>query len=185
MKNADVKILFLGASIMEGWRSVATALWKDVLEPAGALNLGIPGETSGQLLWRLQNNFLRGLAPHTVVFQVGANDRTVDAAGVAQNIADTVALIRTQLPHARVLVFGILPTDLADSATRRKNALTNQLLAPLVDGDRVQVLDVGDLFVDAAGGLRPDLLPDGLHPSARAYAQWAQRLFPLLGLPAP
>ncbi|MEW5849981.1 MAG: GDSL-type esterase/lipase family protein [Myxococcota bacterium] len=182
MRNEEVRILFVGASIIEGWRSVATDVWTNVLEPAGALNLGIPGETSGQLMWRVQNGFLRGLRPDVVVLQVGANDRQVKAEHVAENIADVVREMRKQIPRARIILFSIFPTDRAGSPLRRKNEQTNALLNALAGGEAVRVVDCGNLFVDENGETRPELLPDGLHLSREAYALWAGVLFPLLGL---
>ena len=183
MRNEDVKLLFLGASIIEGFKSGAPALWPR-LEAAGALNLGIPGETSGQLLWRVNNGFLRGLTPDVVVLQVGANDRTLRAEDVAANIGDLVTAVTTQLPKARLILFTIFPTDKAASPLRQKNNATNALLLKLHAPPAVTVVECGHLFVDAAGETVPELLPDGLHLSPLAYARWAGVLFPLLGLTA-
>lgn len=185
MRSQDVRLLFMGASIVEGWRSRAGVLWTEVLEPAAALNVGIPGETSGQLLWRVQQGgFLRGLTPAKVVLQVGANDVDLPAEAVAENIHDLVEAVRGQLPAAQILLFTIFPTGSVASAVRHKNTQTNALLMNMHSPPLLVVVECGHLFVDAHGEPDPALLPDGLHLSQEAYARWASVLFPLLELPA-
>jgi len=179
MHPKDVRLLFMGASIISGWKTTANALWTLLLEPRGALNIGIPGETSGQLLWRVQNGFLRGFSPDITVLQVGANDRELPAEHVAENIGDIVRTCLAQMPTTRMILFGIFPTDRAGSPLRRKNDATNALLRAL-DAPRVCVVECGGMFLDASLEVVPELLPDGLHLSALAYERWSTVLLPLL-----
>lgn len=185
MKSSDVRILFMGASIISGWRSVAVTTWNGVLEPAGALNIGIPGETSGQLLWRVQHaGFLRGLNPELTVLQIGANDRTLPAHDVAANIRDIVTSSLGAMPRTRIILCAIFPTEKARSPIRLKNDETNALLPGMFEDPRVSVVDHGPLLVDAQGETLPALMPDGLHLSEEGYAVWGSALLPLLGLPS-
>jgi lysophospholipase L1-like esterase len=171
-------LLFLGASIIQQWTTTGRPVWDRHFAPLGALNLGMAGETSGQLWWRLQNNFLRGLAPRVVVLQVGANDVTLTAQQVAQTLGDITGLLRGQLPHATLLLHGIFPTGPRDGTLRLKNTATNGQIQALSDGQRVQVLDCGALFVDGNGDIPAALMPDGLHLALEAYELWAGVLVP-------
>ena len=56
----------------------------------------------------------------------------------------------------------------------------NARLAALADGARVRYMDAGAAFLDADGNVRPDLMPDKLHPSAAGYEIWAAALRPVL-----
>jgi lysophospholipase L1-like esterase len=64
----------------------------------------------------------------------------------------------------------------------------NANLAKLADGSSIRFLDVNAKLADAKGILFEGIMVDGLHPSLKGYAVWAQGLKPvlteLLGPPA-
>ncbi|NDH07240.1 hypothetical protein EBX93_15200, partial [bacterium] len=58
-KQGNADILFLGDSITEGWGT--NAAWKKHFADRKAVNFGIGGDTTQNVLWRIQNGELEGL----------------------------------------------------------------------------------------------------------------------------
>ena len=60
-KEGKCDLLFLGDSITEGWGNNET--WKKRYAPRNAVNFGIGGDTTQNVLWRITNGELEGLQP--------------------------------------------------------------------------------------------------------------------------
>ena len=71
IKTQPHRVLFLGDSLTEGFNS---AVWHEHLAPRGVLNAGVGGDSTEELLWRLQNGNLEGPEPEAVVLLIGSND---------------------------------------------------------------------------------------------------------------
>jgi len=189
---AGARVLFLGDSITQGFEvEDGAALWKEKLLPLGAVNLGVSGERTEHLLWRLDHGQLDGYAasaspPKLVVLLLGTNNFGYGVPStpleVAQGLDAIVASIRRQLPTTRVLVLAIFPRSrnpaVAPEWIPRANALGKEGLAK--HGERVRFADFGREFLTADGAVSTELLPDGLHLSAAGYRVWWERLEPLL-----
>src|SRR5262245_16447268 len=48
-------ILFLGDSITWGWDKAGNPIYRALYRPLGAVNAGIPGDQTQNVLWRVQN----------------------------------------------------------------------------------------------------------------------------------
>jgi lysophospholipase L1-like esterase len=57
---------------------------------------------------------------------------------------------------------------------RQTIAEINAKISRLDDGETVQYLDIGNEFLDSDGNIPGDVMSDGLHPSAKGYAIWAE-----------
>src|SRR5262249_51859656 len=53
IKKADPEVIFLGDSITQGWEGAGKNVWKKHFDPLKAFNLGIGGDQTGHVLWRL------------------------------------------------------------------------------------------------------------------------------------
>lgn len=178
-------VVFIGDSITQGWtEEVGRPTWDREFAPLKSLNLGIGGDRTNQLLWRIDDGGLTGLDPKLVVLNIGVNnfwtgDHSPDA--IADGVSAVVARIRKALPKATVLNIGILPTQATpDNELRKKAAAINAILAKRADGETVRYLDVSSAFVGADGTLPASLMPDMLHPNAAGYAAYGAALGPVV-----
>ena len=74
---------------------------------------------------------------------------------------------------------GIFPRgQTADHPLRSPVRRTNALLPELLKDDGVSLIDLHDKFVQDDGSISKDVMPDYLHPGARAYRIWADALAP-------
>lgn len=187
-KRADPRVVFLGDSITQGWGGEGRAEWDARFAPLGAANLGIGGDRTQNILWRIGDGALDGLHPELVVLKIGVNNlwEEVFQCGpdrIAEGVAACVAAVRAQCPNAKVLALGILPTQAApDQPLRAIVRAVNAHSAALLrspDG-QVRFEDIGAAFLEPDGRISPDVMPDGCHLSPRGYALFADALEPLV-----
>ena len=153
--------------------------WAASLARFKPLNLGIGGDQTQHVLWRIRHGELDGLQPRMLVLLIGTNNLGSgiwDPAATARGIETVLQEIRTRLPATHILHLAIFPRgEFADDPMRAKVAETNQLLAGLAIPQRTFV-DMGSIFLDADGRISRALMDDFLHPTAAGYSRWAQRL---------
>ncbi len=177
------EIIFIGDSITQGWEGAGRQVWEEFYAPRNALNLGIGGDRTQHVLWRLDNGNLEGIEPKVAVVMIGTNNSNGEDNSVSQ-IADGVTAIvrklREKLPSTRILLLGIFPRSENPSPQRGKILQVNQILRRLADGEHVFWMDFGHKFVRADGTIPADLMPDFLHLSPAGYRVWAESIEPRL-----
>lgn len=168
------KVVFIGDSI--------TANWWVGSYVAGAVNAGVSGNSTSQMLTRFDADVL-SQHPDVVVILGGINDLPgweehpeLDYA----NPANLTAMADKALAAgARVIVGTILPTSRADRPDSLIR-LYNQRLKAAAPVHGYSVVDYYPAMETAEGGFRAELFLDGLHPSAAGYAVMWSVLRPVL-----
>ncbi len=176
-------LLFDGDEAMEGWQDSGRGypVWKERYAPLHAANIGIGGDQVQNVLWRTQQGELDGQNPKLVVLMIGANNNGQDPAAVARGIKLVLNEYETRCPQIHILLIGIFPRDLSPlSASRSWVTRVNQILSTYDDGKRVTFLDIGAKFLLPDGTMNADLMPDYVHPTAKAYAIWADAMQPVI-----
>jgi lysophospholipase L1-like esterase len=169
-------VVFLGDSLTQKWdRSV----WEQSFMPIDALNAGVNGDRTDNLLWRIGHGNLDGQRPDLVVLLIGTNDigRNRPPRVIAEGVREILLALRSRLQKAQILLLGILPrSESPDSERRRQVAEVNQLIRTCADHEHVFYGDVGDALLDRAGRLTREVSPDGVHLSQHGYAILTDRL---------
>ena len=154
------------------------------LAPFKPANFGIEGDCTEHLLWRLEHGELDAISPKAVVVMIGTNNVFYFAdekpEWTANGIKHVVALIRKRSPKSKVLLFGILPRAEKDSRVRQTIAMVNREIRGLDDGTNIRFVDIGAQFLDGAGNIPPDIMPDQVHLSAKGYELWYSSLESIL-----
>ncbi len=178
----DIDLLFVGDSITDGWD--AQPVWKARIAPLRAANFGVGGDTTQNVLWRLENGAVGNLRPKAVVLLIGTNNfgRNGDGpADVTRGIGAIAGRLAEAFPSARILVLGIFPRDASPGAVIRQQIKeTNAGLKSLDDGVRVFVRDIGSIFLEPDGSISTAIMPDALHLSEEGYRRWALALLPMI-----
>ncbi|MEO7297287.1 MAG: platelet-activating factor acetylhydrolase IB subunit [Verrucomicrobiota bacterium] len=187
-KKENVDLLFLGDSITDGWRNKGKMVWEKFYAPRNALNLGIGGDRTQNVLWRLQNGEVDGLKPKVVVLLIGINNTPNEKDGTTRNTAPeivegitaVVKEIQTRMPKAKVLLLAVFPYKQKGDPMRDKVAEINKRISKLAKKKRVTFLDINQKFLEADGTLPTDVMPDLLHPNEKGYQIWADAIEPTL-----
>src|SRR4051794_14964809 len=65
------EVIFIGDSITQGWEGEGKEVWAKQYTKYNAVNLGIGGDRTQHVLWRLENGNLEGLKPKAAVVMIG------------------------------------------------------------------------------------------------------------------
>jgi beta-glucosidase len=189
------ELVFLGDSITEGWSGASPAggsqVWRKFYGTRRAINLGIGGDRTQHVLWRLDHGLLDALAQaepksnvKAIVLMIGTNnsngeDNTPEQ--IAEGVTAIVKRLRAELPRTKILLLAIFPRGEKPDAQREKNARASALAAKaLCDDSMVKSMDIGPRFLAADGTLSTDIAPDLLHLSEKGYTIWAEAIEPVL-----
>jgi beta-glucosidase len=182
------KVLFIGDSITQGWEGEGKEVWAKYYAHRNAINLGIGGDRTQHVLWRLENGNLKGVNPKAVVLMIGTNNSNGEdntPGQIADGVTAIVTKLRQTLPDAKILLLAIFPRSENYSPQRGKLAMINQVLRKQADEKNVFWVDFGDRFLETDGTIPRNLMPDYLHLSPKAYGIWAEaiedRLSSILG----
>lgn len=179
----QVDLVFLGDSITQGWEGNGKNVWQKFYANRKPLNLGIGGDRTQHVLWRLDHGNLDGLKPKVAALMIGTNNSNKDdhpPGEILDGVTAIVRRLREKLPDTKVLVLGIFPRGASFSDQRGKLLQVNQALAKLDDGQQVFFLDIGAEFIEADGSISNTIMPDALHLTERGYELWAAAIEPKL-----
>lgn len=181
VKQGNVDLLLIGDSITHGWEGAGKAVWEKYYTPRKAVNLGIGGDRTQHILWRLDHGNIDGINPKLAVIMIGTNNSgTNTSEQIAEGIEAIVAKLREKLPETEVLVLAIFPRGPdANDAKRKVNERTNEIVAEYIsesDDEKIHYLDIGDAFLEDDGTLSKEVMPDLLHLNENSYATWAESI---------
>jgi lysophospholipase L1-like esterase len=169
------RIVFLGDSISE------FGLWEEWCPEASVLNRGIGGETSAQVLARLDTAIT---SPRAVFLLIGTNDLTaaVPEDGIVENVREILDGIERRAPGTPVFLQSVMPRtpDFAGEI----HALNARYRDLAGSRSTVEFVDLWSLLVDSEETLRKEYTLDRLHLNGEGYRVWVDTLRPLIaGLP--
>jgi beta-glucosidase len=173
-------LLFIGDSITQGWEGAGKGVWERFYGKRNAVNLGIGGDRTQHVLWRLDNGNLYNIHPKLAVLMIGTNNSgTNNSEQIAAGVKAIVEKLRTKLPETKVLVLAIFPRGAnKDDAKRKVNEGANEIIKGLADDKMVYYLDIGPNFLQDDGTLSKEVMPDLLHLNEKSYTTWAESIEP-------
>lgn len=180
VKKGNVDLIFIGDSITQGWEGAGKKVWEEFYGKRNAVNLGIGGDRTQHVLWRLENGNIDGIKPKLAVLMIGTNNSGSNTSEqIAEGVTAIVEKLRKQLPETKVLVLGIFPRGADKNDARRKvNEGANELIKKLADDKTVFYLDIGPNFLAEDGTLSKEVMPDLLHLNEKSYRTWAESIEP-------
>lgn len=182
----DIELLMIGDSITQGWEGKGKDVWARYYAPRNAANLGIGGDQTQHVLWRLEHGEIDGVHPKAAVIMIGTNNLGGHSNDeIVAGVQKIVCVLRAKLPETKILLLGIFPRQDRKTAedvakTLARIASINARLARLADGKSVRYLDIGYVFVEPEGIITREMMPDLLHLSSDGYRRWADAIEPTL-----
>jgi lysophospholipase L1-like esterase len=177
----EAELVVLGDSIVEAWAD--SAAFRRAFEAHKPLNLGIGGDQTQHLLWRIDQGVLDGSKARVAIVLIGVNNlgNGFSPDDTVRGIRAVLERVRSKLPAARVLLLHVLPAgETPDDAMRAKIAATNAQLGSLSVPPAVRVADVGGIFLEADGRIPKVQMADFLHPTATGQERLTEAVRPLV-----
>lgn len=171
LAGTAVDVVFIGDSITEGWLHFNPALFA-----LPAVNRGISGQTSGQVLLRFMADVV-ALRPRAVHLMIGTNDIAGNTGPTSPDAYQNNirAMVELAAAHGIRVVLGSIPP--ADHMNWRPGLQPAPRIAQLnqwlKDFAAARGLTYADYFTPLAGPngeLRAEFTHDGVHPQAAGYA---------------
>ncbi|QNG38802.1 GDSL family lipase [Geodermatophilaceae bacterium NBWT11] len=166
-----------GHVVMLGDSITQLGVWEEWFAGRPVLNRGISGDTSADLLARVDTAVHD---PVAVFLLIGTNDLTIGVAlqDIVANVRALLAAIEDRAPGTPVVLQSVMPR------THRYRAdigvLNRAYRALAEETTHVTFLDLTHALVDDAGDLRQDLSADRIHLNGAGYAAWVEVLRPEL-----
>lgn len=185
VEKGEGDVIFIGDSITQGWEGkAAKKIWDDSFGPYKPVNLGISGDQTGHVLWRLTDGKeIEPLKPKLAVIMIGTNNTGGHSAEqIAGGIKAIVGELRKQKPEMKILLLGVFPraggigkeqSVAAKEKLNPKIGQINDIISKFADDKKVFYKDIGPKFLNAEGGLERKVMPDLLHLSEEGYRIWA------------
>jgi lysophospholipase L1-like esterase len=170
-KAGPYDLLFVGDSITDNFHKPGPApdqifkpIWDELFAPHHAFNLGVSGDSTQHVLWRLDHGEVDGLAPSNIVLMIGTNNTWHDAPATAEEVAAgieaVVASLHTHMPTAKILVVGILPTTVSPQKSAKDAAVNAAVATFYVHSSYVRTLNLDALFLKPDGSVDQSLFYD-------------------------
>ncbi|SFV00480.1 GDSL-type esterase/lipase family protein [Pseudoduganella namucuonensis] len=179
----DADLVFVGDSITAHFSDEGRFERLPGLAGRKALNLGVPGDQTENVLWRLDRLDLASLQPREAVLLIGTNNLRGDdtACDILAGIAAIVDRMRAAWPKARIVVLGILPRGegMRFAAERRRDV--NDGLRELAAGRGFVFVDTTEAFLCGGGNACGYFQDDLLHLQPAGYERYWRLLRPVLG----
>lgn len=179
-----IDVLLVGDSITIQWGEA----WTKHFPKLKTINIGIGGDKTQNVLWRLDHGGVAGLRLKVILLMIGNNnmfftpETGIDA--VAKGVETCVKNLRHKFPESHIIVTDILPAHAPGRRFYEDIAKTNTPIAGLrlADQPRVHELKLWTSFTNPDGTLRAELFtPDAIHLTQQGgYAVYAKELEPLL-----
>jgi beta-glucosidase len=187
VRRGDIDVVFFGDSITYQFSGQGFVVRYGKIK---AVDFGINGDRTENVLWRINNGEMDGISPKVVVLLIGTNNlgHNYTVSDTADGVGEIIKAIQAKSPSTKILLLGIFPRW-NDAQFRQKIKQTNKLIARYADGQRVRFLDFGDKFLEKDGKLSKEIMSDLTHLTHRGYEIWVQNmdtvLYEMLGEPMP
>jgi platelet-activating factor acetylhydrolase IB subunit beta/gamma len=175
--------LLVGDSLTIQWGDS----WKKHFPDLQAINIGIGGDKTQNVLWRLDHGGVDGLKPKLILLMIGNNNifftPETGIEPAAKGIEMCMKNLRDKFPMTPIIVSKILPAHEPNNRFYEDIKKTNAALDPLKleSNPKVFVLDMWNDFTTADGKINKDLFTsDNIHLSSAGYAAYANRLHPMI-----
>lgn len=201
LKKENAQILFLGDSITHRWEKKSNRpgrkeyehngeeIWQKYFAKYNAINLGIDGDRTQHVLWRIKNYDFSRINPKLIVLLLGVNNTAAadfKAEDVAFGIRKICQLLHQKTPKTKVLLLKVFPCDIKfkDGRPRQPlvDALNSQIPYFVRDLNYVVVQEIGKIFQEADGSVPNDIMPDRIHLSTKGYLRWARAIDPFVSV---
>jgi beta-glucosidase len=178
-KQGHIDLIYVGDSIVEHFNRQGKEVWEHYYAGRNALNLGISGDRTEHVLWRLDHGNIDGLTPKLAIVMIGQNNGGHNTAEeIAEGVTAIIQKLRTKLPNTKILLLAIFQRREKSTEERTVLAKANEIISKLADGKTVFYMDINHIFMRPDGTIPRSLMYDFEHPTPLGHRVWAEAIEP-------
>lgn len=181
-ENNKWDLVMIGDSITDSWDGAGKEVWEEFYASRNTGNLGISGDETQHVVYRIENGNLKGQSPKLAIVMIGTNNlgnAKHEPSDVAEGIEAVVGSIQNATPDTQILLLAMFPRGQAsDDPYRAQIAEVNKQISELADWESVHYMDIGHVFLEEDGSLSKKIMPDFLHLTEEGYKRWAEAIEP-------
>ncbi|XP_014667754.1 PREDICTED: platelet-activating factor acetylhydrolase IB subunit gamma-like [Priapulus caudatus] len=180
--DKEPEVVFIGDSLIQSLEQ--SEIWEKKISQFHCLNFGIGGDTTQNVLWRLENGELDFTTPPKVIILLcGTNNHGHTPEQVVAGLEAILRLISEKQPQAAIIILTIPPRGHKPNPVREKNAQINSLLHGVVPNfPKAQLFDIDKAarFVQSDGTINHHDMYDYLHLTKIGYWKAFEPVYELL-----
>jgi len=178
-RQQRVDLIYVGDSIVQHFENQGKEVWEHYYAGRNALNLGVSGDRTEHVLWRLDHGNIDNISPKLAIVMIGQdNGGHNTGAEIGEGITAVVQKLRTRLPATKILLLGVFQRREKPTPEREVLAQANEIASKLADGKMVFYLDINYLFVQPDRTIPRSLMYDFEHPTPLGHRVWAEAIEP-------
>ena len=175
-RQGKIDLIYIGDSIVQRYEGVGKHVWDHYYASRNALNLGISGDRTQHVIWRLDHGNIEGINPKLAIVMIGQNNGGHNTASeIAEGVTEVVKIIRTKLPKTKILLLGIFQRREKPTPERAVLAEANNIISKLANSS-ISYMDINSVYVQPDGTIPASLMPDYEHPSELGFKRWAEAI---------
>jgi len=184
LKGKPCDMIFIGDSITAGWMGRGKDIWAKYYANRNALDFGVGGDRTQNVLWRLENIDLKDFKPKVAVILIGTNNTQDTPQAIANGVKAVITKTQAMFAGVKVILVSIMPNRRAND----KMMAADEIIKKFADDQSVYYLDLVPLMMPVATATADGktdtnwkgLSEDHLHPDAAGYQLWADAMEPLV-----
>jgi platelet-activating factor acetylhydrolase IB subunit beta/gamma len=159
--NSDVDLILLGDSLAQNWDT-------KMFQPLSVVNLGIAGDKTENVLWRLESTEWSKLRPRAVFIMLGTNNLPDNnPCAIIAGLKKVIQRVESTWPRAQIILLEITPRGQGFLAYNESRIEINTAMHKVRDIETINV----DAEITCGREIEacPNYLPDNLHFSGAGY----------------
>ena len=178
-QKGHIDLIYVGDSIVEHYNKQGKEVWAHYYAGRNALNLGISGDRTEHVLWRLDHGNIEGITPKLAIIMIGQNNGGHNTAEeIAEGVTAVVQRLRAKLPGTKILLLAIFQRREKPTPERAVLDKANEIVSKLADGKTVYYMDINHIYVQPDGSIPKSLMYDFEHPTPLGHKVWAEAIEP-------
>ncbi len=172
--SSNPEMILIGNSIFQSLNGEDhQEVWEKYLDQYRTVNMGIAGDRTENVIWRLQNGALDNIQPKVALILIGTNNidgnhfvninTPEELAGGIWRICE---IVNEKLPGTKIILMGILPYGKRPNHRNNIIKATNGLISKFhKKSPAIHYADIAPVYLNRKGVVSKDLMPDFLHPN--------------------
>ena len=174
-------VVLLGDDLAKGWEEQGAEAAKEAFGTRRVNNAGIEGDALAQIIWRARYSCLSAFRPALVVLHAGLVDSELSVEEFLDAYSDLAAEARAKQSASKIVIMAVPPRGASpNDPMRARIEAINDGLEKLVNHDKTFFVNCNDELLEPDGTLSPEMSPDQIHFSAKAYEIWGSAIKKIL-----